>query len=206
MKTVAIVCPTVGTDVHVCFALSLTRLAVSFPHGTRLVLLNPRSSIIANNRNEGVSLALKGPVDYVLFIDTDMSFPPETAARYLEADKDIIGANYIMRNAPHKSLVVPLDPDENGAQPITEDIMEVKRLPTGLMMIKASVFDKISKPWFKYGYVNEELCGEDYMFCDEARNAGFKLYCDTWVSERVIHWGGIGYQWTNGSDYKTLEG
>src|SRR3990167_7699081 len=46
---------------------------------------------ISENRNYIVAQAIKAKCDYLLFVDDDMIFPPDTLKRLLAHGKDIIG-------------------------------------------------------------------------------------------------------------------
>lgn len=58
-------------------------------------------------RNAMVMEALKGGFDYLMMIDDDNPIPPDTLARFIEDDKDIVAAPILGRNA-----------DKNGVHPL----------------------------------------------------------------------------------------
>jgi len=53
------------------------------------------------------------------------------------------------------------------------------------------VFDTLAKPYFRYvtDEVGGEIVGEDYVFCDRAREAGFRIWCDAALSLEIGHIG-----------------
>jgi len=67
---------------------------------------------IAENRTVIAVGALRNKSDYLLFIDDDMTFPPDTLDRLIKRDKDIIGIPYYSRVLPRKSVVVLEDGTE----------------------------------------------------------------------------------------------
>lgn len=194
---VVIVMPT-GVMVHAKFAMSLAAM-VGCINDIEIGLANPRSSIIATSRNLGVREALKLNPDYIMFIDSDMSFPKDSLYRLLAADKDIIGCNYLTRNPPHKSLARAKTSQVSG-------IAEVDRLPTGMLLIKASVFNALKQPWFAHPIQeNGDIGGEDYYFSDKAIEAGYKLFIDVPLSLQIVHWGEVGFAWaTNEEGFVTV--
>jgi hypothetical protein len=54
-----------------------------------------------------------------------------------------------------------------------------------------SVFDALTKPYFRYvtDEAGGEIVGEDYVFCDRARAAGFRIWCDATLSLEIGHLG-----------------
>ena len=65
----------------------------------------------------------------------------------------------------------------------------MRRIPTGCLLIRMSVFDALAKPYFRYviDEVGGEIVGEDYVFCDRAREAGFRIWCDAALSLEIGH-------------------
>ena len=65
------------------------------------------------------------------------------------------------------------------------------RIPTGCLLIRMSVFDKLPRPYFRFESNEEsgDIIGEDYIFCDRARAAGFRVWCDPALSHEIGHIG-----------------
>lgn len=191
-------CPT--TDyVHKNFAASLSAMARRCPHPIAFAMSS--GSSICQNRITCVNIARKNNAEFLLFIDNDMSFPHYTLERMIhvaeEKSLDILGCNYLFKVPPHHSMAVPLS---DGPEDLT-GIDEVRRLPTGLMLIRMSLFDKLEEPWFVYKpsiYKGlPTIQTEDYVFSDNARAAGFKVHMDSILSLEVVHWGSpLGVQWS----------
>jgi hypothetical protein len=60
------------------------------------------------------------------------------------------------------------------------------------------VFDKLSKPYFRFDTdANGDIIGEDYVFCDRARAAGFRIWCDSLLSREIGHIGQAVYRLPN---------
>jgi hypothetical protein len=197
MPKVMVAIPT--TDyVHVNFAVALASLVrnTKVPMSVQI----GRGSSICQNRNTLVHVARKENADFILFIDNDMSFPWFAADRMAHiADErgiDVLGCNYLFKSPPHNWMAIP----RKGCEALAA-IDEVERLPTGMMLIRMSVFDQLEQPYFNYdAYTNEEglnnVSSEDYYFCDRAREKGIKIWIDTDLSFGIIHWGSpVGVRW-----------
>jgi hypothetical protein len=133
---------------------------------------------------------------HVMFIDTDMRFPPETIVGLIERDKDIIGANYRHRTVNVDSTARGLD-DKWVDSAGKTGIEEVLHTGTGMLLIKRHVFEKMKKPWFEttYRQKQNDWMGEDVYFCTMARVQGFKVWVDHDLSQDVNHTGNFDFGW-----------
>lgn len=176
-------------QIHANFAFSLVSLILNT--GFPVYVSNIRSSILPVSRSMLVERAQENKSDYILFLDSDMVFPPDTLKRLLAHDKDIICATYCRR----EGTTEPMGCDALWQQ-IPADAIgvgEAGRVPMGVMLIKMSVFDKMTKPYFRWG-INEgrsDIVGEDAEFCDRARNMGYKVWVDMELSKQVGHIGEV---------------
>lgn len=131
-----------------------TMVSFSVMHSRMKVgLLNAEGSMIARSRNFAADTAIRMGADYVMQIDTDMVFPPETLLRLLSHDKDVVGAVYNKRLPPYETLGKlkqvdgkrPEDARDGGLWPAW-------LLPGGLMLVKTEVYRRLSWPWYFESY------------------------------------------------------
>jgi glycosyltransferase involved in cell wall biosynthesis len=177
--------------VHADFAMAYAQLCMASA-GLQLQLITVKSSIVAQARNNGVEFARNFRADYILFLDSDMLFPPTALFRLLLHRKDIVGATYTKRVAPFGILGSQLAEQPTAA---SGDLLEMQRIPTGCLLIKMAVFDKLAKPYFRFDSdADGAIVGEDYVFCDRAREAGFRIWCDAAMSREVGHIGQAVYR------------
>jgi glycosyltransferase involved in cell wall biosynthesis len=186
LPKVAICFPS-GDMVHADFALALAGLCNSTPP-IETPIVNNKSSIVAAARNDGVKRAKEMGCDYMLCLDSDMVFPRTTLHRLLVHRKDIVGATYTKRVPPYSILGTALEAQPNCD---ADGLTEMRRIPTGCLLIRMTVFDALSEPYFRF--VTDEasgsIVGEDYVFCDRAREAGFRIWCDAALSLEIGHLG-----------------
>jgi hypothetical protein len=183
---VAIAVPS-GDMVHADFALALAGLC-HVSGDLRVEIFSNKSSIVAEARNNGVAMAQEHGVDFLLFLDSDMMFPRTTLRRLLAHGLDVVGATYAKRVPPFQALGTALQ-----AQPADPPVglIEMARIPTGCLLIRMSVFERLAKPYFHFGVdaARRQIIGEDYVFCDKARAAGFRIWCDGLLSRELGHIG-----------------
>ena len=147
-----------------------------------------QDAYIDRNHNYLVETSLSLGMDATLFVDSDHEFPLDALKRLKQRNKDIVGCQYRMRAEPW-----PLMPECSlGGDPSVLDhgCKEVEWLASGLMLVRNSVFEKVSYPWFPnlYGKSGTDFVGSDRSFCRKARGlGGYKIWCDFDLSNKVTH-------------------
>ncbi len=146
-----------------------------------------RGCLIYDSREAAGNNLLESDCDALLFLDSDMYPTEEMLVRLLEAKKDIISALAFRRVPNYEPCIF----DENGFyHDYPEGVIEVEATGMACTLIKREVFEKTPQPWF----FPEPVIGEDKAFCQRAKSAGFKIYCDTTlecghIGECVFHSG-----------------
>lgn len=192
---VAIAIPS-GHMMHTRTAMRLVDLVIGILRGGDLpVVLNFQSAVIPFSRTMLVRQAQAIKADYILFLDSDMTFPETAFAKLKAHDLDIVGATYQRRDGSG-----PVLPIQN--PPLTS-LVEADSIPTGCLLIKMAVFEKLPKPWFAVlmsdgvlieGDQNSIYISEDVFFCRLVRTQGFKTYIDLALSEELGHIGEFVYK------------
>jgi hypothetical protein len=194
-----------------------------------------KSSLVTQGRNLCVAEFLNHDdnYDYLLFIDSDISFKSETIFKMIEADKDIIACPYPMKMfetdkmwkkiketdmvKSEKDLLSSgyMYPIKIGKNELIVDkgVMEVTHAPTGCMLIKRNVIEKLiakhpelqiyqptvinGKEVAKENFYNlfdtlhdpetRRYFGEDFGFCQRWTDIGGKVY--VYVMDHISHIG-----------------
>lgn len=151
--------------------------------------LSHEGAILHLMRERLVKKAIDLNCTHLLFVDSDMVFEKDAVLRLLEADKDIIGADYNRRKLPLENTVKHFNPKQR----YDDYLYKVESVGTGFMLIKLSIFDFLPEPWF-FWESNQDgdlVRGEDYWFCRLAREKGFEVWVD--LSLEVKHRGDYDY-------------
>lgn len=125
--------------------------------------------------NEAAMMALREKVDYLLTIEDDIYPPNDGLLKLLSHQADIIGGWYPMRHKPIEG--VPIIIKNSLRQQLEPDgkIHGVYTIPQGFTLFKVDVFHHIPYPWF----VTTSQLSQDSYFSQQAREAGYRLLCNT---------------------------
>lgn len=128
---------------------------------------------------------------HVLWLDTDMTFPPDTALRLLQHDVDVVAANYETRRPPIRPTA-----RRDGHCVYSNEatgLEAVDHVGMGAFLMKSSVVVGLPRPRFWYSTPTET---EDVYFCRLLRAAGRTIYIDHDLSQEVGHVGQHVYRTT----------
>tara|TARA_S200002703_G_scaffold159746_1_gene174495 strand:+ start:412 stop:1233 length:822 start_codon:yes stop_codon:yes gene_type:complete len=234
----------VGTPVHSNVSMHYTQTMLELQkecikRNIKITFQLMKSSLVTQGRNLCVSYFLNTDCTHMLFVDSDIAFDPECIFRLLELDKEIISIPYPMKTAQWDTLMMKIkggfisEPeqcehhmlqypllikDDNKDIKIHKGVIEATHCPTGCMMIKREVFDKLKKaypnreivqkttidgkymdrPHF-YNYFDtyydpktKRYLGEDFAFCKLWSDIGGKLYC--YIMSYITHVGDYQYK------------
>ena len=167
-----------------------------------LSILNKRGSMLANMREQMVQQALNENYHYLLFIDSDQTFPHDLFHRLYKRQKQVVACNVATKAIPSWPTA-RLKSDTTAGEPLftkpgDKDLVEVWRIGTGVMLIDLNIFKRrgMVSPWFapKWNPELHDYSGEDWGFCEKLQECGVKLYVDHDVSQDIGHVGKFEYK------------
>jgi len=162
-----------------------------------------KSPLIHQARNYLASVFLTTKYQYLLFVDSDVEFEPESVMRMLVAKRDIVCTPYrVKAEQLNKHIYTVEFKDPKNIPILPGGLVELEAGPTGLMLIDREVFEKIIKNnpelkitnaaipnagkshefyynFFDFGFKDGYAMGEDVSFCKLARGNDFKIYANT---------------------------
>ena len=197
-----------------------------------------KSSLVTQGRNLSVAGFLESKATHLLFIDSDIYFQGKSIFSMLKADKHIISVPYPLKTLMWEKAFQKMQegriksaddirralhtypmkvPDVNNIN-LDKGVMEVTDSPTGCMLIKREVIEKmiekypdkeiVQKTVINGKYVNKPNMwnffdtlhdpkektynGEDFAFCKLWRDIGGKCYA--YVNDAIVHVGEHQYQ------------
>jgi len=187
------------------FGLCLTQLCVwTVVNADRLDLdfqiFHRRGTSLSELRHGCADKALDCGAQYLLFIDTDQTFPQDLIPRLLKHDKQIVACNIPVKRTPsvptarlyekgnHKGKILYSTPD-------SPELQRVWRVGTGIMLINTKVFHGLPRPWFPvtWSEENEAYTGEDWGFCQLVERYDYPIYVDHKTSLEIGHIGQYKY-------------
>lgn len=185
--------------------------------GNEILFESVRGYDVATARNRIAQMAIDLNTDYVLMVDNDVVLPKDALTCLLEDAKDVCLGYYAHRNADNryggKTCICKLK-DENGnlyyhypleSEYTAKEMQDMKangdtKIPVhgggmGCALIKTSVFQRTSYPWYdwvNYGDANRGMLSEDLYFCELCRNSHIPIYTDVRVAcghlFRYVQW------------------
>lgn len=185
---IAVLSPETGryAAFHQCLA-TLER-----PHGTTVRIQVSAGYSISSARNRIVEAFLASPAAWLWWIDDDHVFSADTLSRLLQHLRndhvDAVVPMCLGRKPPFAPVVLSLRADL--AHAVKADItradsglIEVGAAGGGGMLVRRRVFERVQRPWFRThpAAMPDEIVsegGEDIYFCQQMRQAGFRLFCD----------------------------
>jgi predicted metal-binding protein len=226
--------------------LELQQLCIK--HRIKITFTLLKSSLVTQGRNLCVSAFLESKCTHMLFVDSDIYFRADSILKMLKKDKELMSIPYPLKTMMWDKLYKKWNDGEvKGPEDIhrylntypmkvenPEDIkldngvMEVTHSPTGCMLIKRSVFDKMIKAYPDKGIVQKTVIngeyidrphmwnffdtlhdsetkiflGEDFSFCKLWRDIGGKCY--VYINDPIIHVGEHQYEGCFADELKPL--
>ena len=181
MRTITIAFPSKG----VCDPAFVSAIRLLEIPADQYSILYVEGADVAYARNLLAEKA-KGVADYIFFIDDDVLPPMNTITKLLTHDKDIVCGLYFSRQEPHFPQIFLKNKENADRYDCVEDykkdsLLEIDACGAGCMLIKAEVFKKLKLPYFQYipKGENNPRKGEDFYFCEKAKEEGYNIFCDT---------------------------
>jgi len=231
-----LLCTPVHSECSIHYTQALLEFQVACMQKNILVsFLLLKSSLVTQGRNLCVANFLNEKYSHLLFIDADIDFDSKTIFKMLELDREVIAVPYPMKTLnwdriynfkgdikdstelSHTGFTYPIKVYDKDNLKVKDDVMEVTHAPTGCMLIKRQVFDKmikaypelrISQPTIMNGEAkdkenlwnffdtfhdlkNKKYYGEDFGFCKKWTDIGGKCYC--YIGDYITHIGEYQY-------------
>jgi hypothetical protein len=155
------------------------------------------STYIHAGREWFLESSLKQGATHVLWLDTDMSFPPTTALQLMWHDLPIVGCNYRVRQASGLFTAQHGDGTRVQTTETSTGLEAVNAMGFGVVLMRTDIVANLPRPWFRHG-LNAQGgdIGEDIMLCRALREAGHTVYIDHDLSKEIGHVGQTIYRTT----------
>ena len=202
--------PAFGHQVTTNYANSLLKfVSTSHPRLAVASAVHMQSgmALVTQARNNCVAYFLNSDCTHFLFIDADIGFEPDAIYRLIEKDVPLCLTPYPVKGygANNQLQFIVHFPDKDNVRIQKDGFAEIVAGPTGFMMIKREVFEKLAEKYPERKTVNKQLVGnkvetmekgwytffetaqdpengylgEDIAFCRLWTNIGGKIYADT---------------------------
>lgn len=193
--TAVSICVPCRDQLHSGFAYDLARLVqASAMQNLHVQLHFNCGTIITNQREALLREALASGNSHLLWLDSDMMFPPDALQRLLSHDLPLVAANYATRSSPHKSVAYRDVSDWSSYVvhgPLDPQLMEVQAVGMGCMLLHLDTVRAWQSPIFELRWqpLSGDHLGEDFVFCGKLRAAGVPIMLDSALSRDLLHLG-----------------
>ena len=135
-----------------------------------------------------------GKISYkkIIWIDSDIEWTPEDFMKIYDSELDVVSGVY--QTHPNGTVAVNLTDSKGRPTKVNKvdfllhwEPVEVGGVGFGFVGMKYGVFEKMKRPWFKIREVEWDNVdfsvnmGEDYSWCEGAKDVGFKIWVDPTV-------------------------
>lgn len=204
-RSIFIALPAYDFKVSLKLAVSLARFTQIAPqHGIDVHIGSICGcSVVSRARNLLVKDFLDSDATELLFIDSDINFEPEDILRLMawgtDTRKGIVAAVPRVRD-PNPVYIANLDYDENHELTMNRmGLVRAEHVATAFMWVNRKVFEDLvaaHPEWtywdkragkdlsaiFDFKVTREGYIGEDFLFCDRAREAGYEVWIDPTIT------------------------
>lgn len=196
--SLAIPCAQMVEPITLQSMLSLVNYSAN--HGIKIVNTGvTKQQLIDDARNNLTEAFLQSTTEWLFWMDSDMTFPPDTLEQLLnvaeQKDAKMVTGIYYQRKGMNYPCIWSRGEDlEDGTKtglqspksktnkylgtfviphPEKKEPFQVHAAGFGCVLIHRSVFEVLPRPWFQF---IKGTCSEDFYFFVNAQEMGFKLW------------------------------
>lgn len=172
----------------------------------RVTMLNRRASMLSQSRESLLQEAIDRECTHMLLLDSDMTFPDDTAHQLFKHNRTYVGANYVRKTIPSSPVTAALGGGLTFTDPDSTGIEEVLHIGMGVALLRLSDVKDIPSPRFTMEWNPELDCysGEDVFFCGKLAEHGVPVYVDHDLSKQVTHVGSFNFDHGVVGDVETI--
>ena len=176
-------------------------LALMIPYMKATYLVDQfENSLLSEGRTDKFFSARDIEADYLMFVDSDMMFPPDALMKLIAHKRDIMTGVYFRRGAPYSPIIYDFMPNGRvrNYTTIPDKPFKVDACGAGFLLISKKVLKAYTKEvamrqpgMFLDGYMGQpfhhisfmtdngpEQLSEDVSFCHRMKALGFEIWAD----------------------------
>jgi hypothetical protein len=164
------------------------------PRWTSVTLGFAETTHVHLGREAVLAQALRCQATHMLWLDTDMAFPPDTALRLVRHDRPVVGCNCVTRD-PRRLCTAVRDGTRIATTAASTGLEAVDSVGLAVLLLRLDVVADLARPWFAWGSdAMGAAVGEDVGFCRALRAAGHQIWIDHDLSKEIGHVGQCTYR------------
>lgn len=194
----------VNWETQECVDAMLVHMAQNrLPDGRCLYQIRKYTARVTNifaGRNKLCKSAIENKCDWLLMIDSDMTFPADSFKQIFRHGKDIISALAFKKSYPYTPVIArKTNKDQEYSTYgiignwVDNALLKIDGVGTAFLLINMDIIRKMEEPWFFHEWLpkTKTILGSDYYFCAKAQNLGHDIWVDT--SLKIGHTGTYNY-------------
>lgn len=151
--------------------------------GEHILAERTKLSLHDYGRNE---LVAKMRGDWLLMLDTDLSFGPDLAARMVRLfelnNLDVLCGIYSYKTPPHYPVVYQYNPEAKRNEILagwdrSVTLLQIDSAGAGTLLVRRRVFERIAKEMQQRPFDRIGNKGEDHSFFERLRTLGIESFC-----------------------------
>lgn len=187
-----------------CLEAMLNHMAYNrLSDGRCKYVIKKHTQIVTNifdGRNKLCHSAIENNCDWLLMIDSDMTFPPDSCDRLLAHKKNFVSALAFKKAFPFTAVMAKKTRSDEDVSTysvignwVDNALIKVDGIGTAFLLLNMKKVKKLKEPWFFHEYIEhtKTILGSDYYFCNKASAAGHQMWVDT--SLKIGHIGEYNY-------------
>lgn len=200
---VMIAVPTHGGMWHTGFAMSLIGMLTkysSFPvpwiKSLRISTNVITGSMLCYNRDQLAKNAIKANADFILCLDSDMTFPADTLSHLLRHQVPFVAAQGVTKRIPATPVAMMNGDERLLTEQDEKGLREVDHVGMAVALVEVKYLKRMTVPLFESPYVPDRHApmGEDVYFCRKWKEqVGLPIYVDIGLSWHIGHIGSYTY-------------
>lgn len=162
----------------------------------KLSLIHVKGSILPKIRSDMIKMAIESGAEWLLMVDSDQTFPPDTLHRLIRHDKDVVAANVATKQLP-SNWTARAKPRGNPSGEVVRTgwkstgLQQVWRIGTGVILFRMNVLKRlgIGKLAIRFRPDIQDYQGEDWSLMEALEKEGIPVWIDHDLSKEVLHYG-----------------
>ena len=138
-------------------------------------------SLVYDARDKIAMDALANETDYIMWLDSDIVYPPDIIKKLMAHNKDMVTGIYYKRVPPFTPCIYKLEDDKlfPYLDYPEDNLFQISAAGFGCILVKTKVIKAVHEKFGGCFFPVNGIGGEDLSFIRRAQDCGFEIWCDS---------------------------